>query len=361
MRAESDIDEKTLGAYLLLIFAMCIILVIALSLGKNVTTHIFFLITIIFAMWIGTRGVHIPPAMMIFLLAISSVSLISQIYSDHPILHVFQDVLTGIVIGLVSLIISYAFLREIPGAEKERTALVALMSFLVGVAIFTLWETAVHFIYPDEERLFMETFIWVMSGLLMTSTVFFAGYSTRLFDATVIRFLKKNSDAIGIISISETDYVMELVAQGESEVLEFKATLRTNLATGEKDKRMERAVLKTLVAFMNTNGGTLLIGVGDDGSIAGVDEESFENRDRMCLHLTHMISNQIGNQFLPFITFKIVPFGNVCIIRIVCTSVNKPVFLNDTNSDSYFVRSGPSSIELTGMNLLNYVENRKKN
>ena len=363
MLNDSDVDRRTMASYILVIVAMCVILLIGLLYETSIGTYILFLIIILVAMYLSTRKIHIPPAMMVFFLIMAALTLISRISGDHPLLDMFQDLLTGTILGLVSLIIAYAFLKEIPGPEKERTALVAVMAFMVGVSIFTLWATLAYFLIEHEENLqnFMETFVWVMMGLCLTSTAFFAGYSTRLFDATVIRFLRKNSEAIGIVSVSDADLIRKLIAGGESETLEFKATLRTNLATGEKDKRMERAVLKTIVAFMNTNGGTLLVGVADDGTISGVDEDSFENRDKMSLHLTHMFSNQIGNQSLPFISFKLVEFENVCVIKIVCTAADKPVFLKDLNNDSYFVRSGPSSVELTGMSLLNYVENRKKN
>ena len=58
----------------------------------------------------------------------------------------------------------------------------------------------------------------------------------------------------------------QVVINGESEAVELKSTMRTNLHTGTKDPRMELAVLKTLAGFLNTNGGTLIVGVSDDGS-----------------------------------------------------------------------------------------------
>lgn len=65
--------------------------------------------------------------------------------------------------------------------------------------------------------------------------------------------------------------VEELIHRGESERLEFKSTLRWNLHTDSKDKRIEHAVLKTIAAFLNTQGGTLLIGVEDDGADANAN------------------------------------------------------------------------------------------
>ena len=57
--------------------------------------------------------------------------------------------------------------------------------------------------------------------------------------------------------------VQRLITEGESEVLEFKATFG-------KD------VIETLCAFANHRGGTVLIGVADDGKIIGAScgEES---------------------------------------------------------------------------------------
>jgi len=64
--------------------------------------------------------------------------------------------------------------------------------------------------------------------------------------------------------------VAELVARGESDRVEFKSTARINLHTGAKDERMEQVVAKTVGAFLNAEGGTLLIGVDDAGQALGL-------------------------------------------------------------------------------------------
>ena len=60
-----------------------------------------------------------------------------------------------------------------------------------------------------------------------------------------------------------------LIKQGESKTLEFKSTLRWNLKEDRKDKRVTFAALKTIAAFLNTEGGDLLIGVADDVRSSG--------------------------------------------------------------------------------------------
>ena len=61
-------------------------------------------------------------------------------------------------------------------------------------------------------------------------------------------------------------YIADLISSGESQVLDFKFEISD-----------VRKIAKTLVAFANTDGGKLLIGVKDNGKIAGIrtDEEVF--------------------------------------------------------------------------------------
>ncbi|MEZ0538875.1 AlbA family DNA-binding domain-containing protein [Fibrella arboris] len=54
----------------------------------------------------------------------------------------------------------------------------------------------------------------------------------------------------------------DLIAKGEGTTLEFKSTLSTPYR-----------IARTLTAFSNTSGGTLLIGVADDGKLVGVESE----------------------------------------------------------------------------------------
>lgn len=64
----------------------------------------------------------------------------------------------------------------------------------------------------------------------------------------------------------EIKYIELLIAQGEGLQLDFKYNISDS-----------RKIAKSLVAFANTKGGTLLIGVKDNGAIAGImsEEELF--------------------------------------------------------------------------------------
>ncbi|MCD6337398.1 MAG: putative DNA binding domain-containing protein, partial [Candidatus Marinimicrobia bacterium] len=70
-------------------------------------------------------------------------------------------------------------------------------------------------------------------------------------------------DAIG--GLTEIDKIHGIIRQGESKNIEYKETLSLDVRKKTKEKYIELSALKTVVAFLNTEGGTLLIGVQDNG------------------------------------------------------------------------------------------------
>jgi len=57
-------------------------------------------------------------------------------------------------------------------------------------------------------------------------------------------------------------YLLQRIAEGESEVLDFKKTISS-----------ASKIAKTICAFANHKGGTLLVGVNDNKTISGVRSE----------------------------------------------------------------------------------------
>lgn len=89
----------------------------------------------------------------------------------------------------------------------------------------------------------------------------------------------------------------ELIKAGESKTLEFKSTLRWSLKEDRQDdKGVTHAVLKTIAAFLNTEGGDLLIGVADDGSIVGIERDRLESDDKFMRHLAQVVRNGLGDR-----------------------------------------------------------------
>jgi hypothetical protein len=149
-----------------------------------------------------------------------------------------------------------------------------------------------------------------------------------------------------------------LIVAGENDVVEFKSTLRTNLHTGERDPRMEQVVLKTIAAFLNSNGGTLVIGVADDGSPIGLDRDSFPNEDKMALHLVALLKDRLGGEHAVSVHPRFDDYEGVRVLRVECARSRLPVFVKDGQAERFFVRYGPSTQELTGASAQAFIASR---
>ncbi|MBC8468351.1 MAG: DUF262 domain-containing protein [Planctomycetes bacterium] len=150
----------------------------------------------------------------------------------------------------------------------------------------------------------------------------------------------------------------QVVINGESEAVELKATMRTNLHTGTKDPRMELAVLKTLAGFLNTNGGTLIVGVSDDGSPIGIETDGFPNEDKMSLHLVNIVKSRMGIQAMTSLHAHFDDHDDCRVMVVKCRRAPSPVFVKDGETERFYIRTGPSTTELSASQTQEYV-NRK--
>lgn len=161
--------------------------------------------------------------------------------------------------------------------------------------------------------------------------------------------------------LAETEFdLSNIVVNGGSEAVEFKSTLRTNLHTGNKDPRMELSVLKTLAGFLNTNGGMLVIGVSDDGSPVGIQADGFANEDKMSLHLVNIVKSRIGVQAMTSIHAHFDDHDDCRVMVIKCLKSPSPVFLKDGDLEQFYIRTGPSTTELSASQTQEYINQRFK-
>jgi DNA-binding response OmpR family regulator len=173
------------------------------------------------------------------------------------------------------------------------------------------------------------------------------------------RALAENLQAIPDDMTSGVERIKNLISSGEGDRAEFKSTLRWNLKTDNSDKRVEKAWLKSVVAFLNKNGGVLLVGVQDDGDILGIDADQFDNEDKYLLHVNNRIKQHIGLEHAGFIRFQLVPVDQKKVLIVECQPSPSPVFLKMGNDEDFYIRIGPGSRKLSTSEVLSYVTNRK--
>lgn len=158
----------------------------------------------------------------------------------------------------------------------------------------------------------------------------------------------------------DAEALLELMAGGEHDRLEFKSTLRTNLHTGKADKRMENACLKTLAAYLNADGGILLVGVDDEGRPLGLKPDNFPNDDKLLLHMTGLIRNHLGGETVQFIRTSIHRIDHLQVLAVQCLRSAHPVFFRRDKEEMFFVRAGPSTQQLTPSEVVAYIRQREE-
>ena len=152
--------------------------------------------------------------------------------------------------------------------------------------------------------------------------------------------------------------IADLIAGGETGAVEFKSTLRMNLHTGQVDDKIQVSALKTIAGFLNAKGGTLLIGVADDGEVLGLDADGFQNEDKLGLHLVNLVKDRIGEVFLPYTHPHFQDGNGARVLAIRCEKGPKAAFLKDGNLQRFFVRGGNATMELSGASVTDYVKQR---
>ncbi len=148
------------------------------------------------------------------------------------------------------------------------------------------------------------------------------------------------------------------IMSGESEAVEFKSTLRINLHTSNKDPKMELAVLKTMAGFLNSNGGTLIIGIADDGSPVGIEADGFPNEDKMSLHLINIIKSRMGIPALTNINVNFDDYEDTRVMVVKCHKSPIAVFVQDVDIQKFYVRTGPATTELAASQTFEYIKHR---
>lgn len=154
----------------------------------------------------------------------------------------------------------------------------------------------------------------------------------------------------------------DLIAAGESVNVEFKSTSRWNVRANQVDKRLEHVIVKTIAGFMNAEGGTLLVGVVDDGSVLGLEADyatlgSKGNRDGYELFLTQLLETNLSGTVgrLVQVTFEAIDGKDVCRIGVAASA--RAVFarpLDGKEHSEFWARIGNSTRQLVGTDMVEY-------
>jgi hypothetical protein len=275
-------------------------------------------------------------------------------------------IIFGLGVGLIGLFIS--FILYVTNQIKKNPFLILFFSFNFALSFGVALELTKYYLkllmgQTINEGIYSYTMMnltYVLIGAVISVIVGYAYMKTKFsIIGKIINKLKKTNPEI-FKNINSLEELVKEIKEGESEIQEFKSTLRTNLYTKEKDKNIENTILKTLTGFMNSNGGRLYIGVTDEGKILGIEKDNFENIDKFNLHLTNLIKQKIGKKHLNLIKINIIKIKDRHISRVEIKNSKSPVFLKEGKDEFFYSRIGPQTTEIKGSELIEYVEKKFK-
>ncbi|MGC4109613.1 MAG: putative DNA binding domain-containing protein [Nocardioides sp.] len=140
------------------------------------------------------------------------------------------------------------------------------------------------------------------------------------------------------------------LAGGENKHVEFKSSIRWDRELKTVNRDLSKVVAKTIAGFMNADGGTLYIGVDDDGGVLGIEADiaslSTQSIDGFERAAHQALSNHLGADVSPRVdlTFPEVDGKQICVVH--CPPHSGAVFFRDGDRQEFYVREGNRTVPL---------------
>jgi len=247
--------------------------------------------------------------------------------------------------------------------HKKLVNEIANRAFLTGDSNISLGNTPPAEYLPEVRKSYpgavAKQFVPIDSALweLDRYEDFLAGRRRLLAEAINERMKKLIADTE---SPDEDASVEEIAQMDESVALEFKSTMRWDVHREQVNKGLEKVIAKTVAGFMNAEGGTLLIGVADDGEIMGLDADlntlGRGDLDSFQQKLIQVLENHVGSEFLQHVDmgFESIEGRHVC--RVEVDQSPQPVYLKSSQDREFYVRTGNTTRPLNMEEAHRYIE-----
>jgi hypothetical protein len=242
--------------------------------------------------------------------------------------------------------------------DSIRYPLVILVGFFFGIFVFLpINEFTSYFEYKRGLDVsawqFINIQLWRALTLQTPVKFFFYllfGGFMGVISVLLMSIFRRRNKLIDQLSSELDKNLSAIIAKGESDDLEFKSSFRFDYRQQKVNKALESVIIKTLAGFMNTQGGSLLIGVADDGSIVGLEADyntlSRKDSDGYTQVLMSSIADKIGTPAckLVKILFHIHEGKEVC--RIIVLPSPMPVYAKEDNEPRFYIRTGSGTREM---------------
>jgi membrane protein YdbS with pleckstrin-like domain len=261
----------------------------------------------------------------------------------------------------------------------------SFLQFLITVYAFLRWYYEVYFIRPDgishqwgvffrrKETIPLDKFSTFtvsadpLGKILKYGTIKVKNKSAdkNLTIADVSRpqeILKAIKSSLNPSPVFSKPDINRLLEKAEHEQLEFKSSFRFDHKTNNVNRDLERMVMKTIAAFLNSKGGHIIIGVDDEKKPVGLAGDyktlSKENSDAFQNHFTNIFNNMIGPEFrhLVNVSFHGPNESEICVVQTIASK--RPVYLKSEGNEYFYIRTGNATTPLKLSEVENYSRTR---
>ncbi|MFY8187227.1 MAG: helix-turn-helix domain-containing protein [Flavobacterium sp.] len=153
----------------------------------------------------------------------------------------------------------------------------------------------------------------------------------------------------------------EIIHEGETNQVEFKPALLYNFSTGRGGIGVKAIIAKAICAFLNSNGGFLIIGITDKGEPQGLSfdfslSEEKDKKDFFMLEFDQMLEHFLSFSIKSNVSGQFYQLNEKDIFVVTVTpNKHRPIFLKGQNGKEFYVRGEASSRQLTDIEeLVNY-------
>jgi serine/threonine protein kinase len=183
------------------------------------------------------------------------------------------------------------------------------------------------------------------------------------------------ADAMSVLNrldeIRRISDIEALIAAGENDKIEFKASLHhiyQPLYPGQQETVVRKAlrweVTKTIAAFLNSHGGTLVIGIDNSGEVLGIEPDfayakrGQQDADGWMLSLKDLTINTFGPEVWNVVDASLVRRSHKTVAVIRCPARTTETWHHEDNAERFYIRASNATEELHGSSLLRYIRER---
>lgn len=235
------------------------------------------------------------------------------------------------------------------------------------IKIITQQKKENRYNYLANEQVEIDKLIYQIYGLDLSDIyeveTWFARKYPKLAKYAIIIPIEKLDEVLAIRgSGNKCETHKELIGSGENKRIEFKSTLRWDIRAASIQKHIEHSVGKTIAAFLNSEGGTLFIGVDDESKILGLDNDfntfkGSNKKDEFSKHFDNLIQNYFGNHYTRLLSLEFCEIdGKTIAVIDISQKAPEPVYLKDGDKEIFYIRRFSSTKDLTIRETVSYIK-----